>query len=375
MSAQPAFHGRSAVKLYRIFAAEHGVVNPDMSCRSEPVAPVSEPSLLCHNSGMARIVVLDGYTLNPGDLTWQGLEALGQVTIYDRTTVADVLTRAANAEILLTNKTVLDRKAISQLPKLRYIGVLATGCNVVDIEAAGTRGVVVTNVPDYGAASVAQMTIAHLLNLTQHVGHHAQTVVEGRWSRSADWCYWDFPLGELEGLILGIVGLGRIGRKVARLGGAFGMRVVGHDPKNDAGAPEGIERVDLDEVFRLADVVTLHCPLTPQTERLVNARRLETMKPRAFLINTSRGPLVDETALSEALNAGRIAGAGLDVLSIEPPRPDNPLLRAKNCYITPHIAWATRAARQRLPCAAIENVRAFLAGRPVNVVTLPPREG
>jgi glycerate dehydrogenase len=320
---------------------------------------------------MVRIVVLDGYTLNPGDLTWQGLEALGQVTVYDRTAAADVLTRAADAEILLTNKTVLGREAIEQLPKLRYIGVLATGCNVVDIAAAGGRGVVVTNVPDYGAASVAQMTIAHLLNLTQHVGHHAQTVAEGRWSRSADWCYWDFSLWELEGLVMGIVGLGRIGRTVARLTGAFGMRVVGYDPESNAGAAEGIERVELDEIFELADVVTLHCPLTSQTERLVDSRRLEMMKPTAFLINTSRGALVDETALAEALNAGRIAGAGLDVLGSEPPQPDNPLLRAKNCYITPHIAWATRAARQRLLQTAIENIRAFLTARPINVVPSP----
>ncbi|MGA2617209.1 MAG: D-2-hydroxyacid dehydrogenase [Thermoguttaceae bacterium] len=323
---------------------------------------------------MVRIVVLDGYTLNPGDLSWQPLEALGQVTVYDRTAAADVLTRVAGAEILLTNKTVLGRETIEQLPKLRYIGVLATGCNVVDIEAAGRRGVVVANVPDYGTASVAQMTIAHLLNLTQHVGHHARTVAEGRWSRSADWCYWDFPLGELEGLVMGIVGLGRIGQAVARLAEAFGMRVVGHDPQSAVAAAEGIRRVELDEIFALADVVSLHCPLTPQTERLVDARRLAMMKPTALVINTSRGALVDESALAAALSAGRIAGAGLDVLGLEPPRPDNPLLRARNCYITPHVAWATHAARQRLLHAAIDNVRAFLSGRPVNVVPAPPGE-
>jgi glycerate dehydrogenase len=347
---------------------------------------------------MPRIVVLDGYTLNPGDLTWQRLEALGQVTVYDRTPAADVLGRAAGGEILLTNKTVLDGQTIEQLTKLRYIGVLATGWNIVDLEAAGRRGVVVTNVPDYGTASVAQMTIAHLLNLTQHVGQHAAAVAKRRWCRSADWCYWDFPLIELEGLVMGIVGLGRIGRTVARLATAFGMRVVGFDPQSDASPAEGIQgtvpifgreasarkwdcppclpqRVELDEVFRLADVVSLHCPLTPETERLVNARRLELMKPSAFLINTSRGPLVDEAALAEALNAGRIAGAGLDVLGIEPPPPDNPLLRAKNCYITPHIAWATRAARQRLLDVAIDNLRAFLAGQPVNVVPSPAGRG
>ncbi len=244
---------------------------------------------------MVRIVVLDGHALNPGDLTWQPLEALGQVTVYDRTAAADVPRRAADAEILLTNKTAIGREALEQLPALRYVGVLATGCNVVDIEAAGQRGVVVANVPDYGTASVAQMTIAHLLNLTQHVGHHARTVAEGRWSRSADWCYWDFPLAELQGLVLGIVGLGRIGRAVARLAAAFGMSVVGHDPYSAADPAEGIRRLALDEIFALADVVTLHCPLTPHTERLVDARRLALMKPTALVINTSRGGLVDET--------------------------------------------------------------------------------
>ena len=315
-----------------------------------------------------KIVVLDGYTLNPGDLSRGRLEALGNCTVYDRTALEDIVERAGEAEIILTNKTVLSGDIIRRLTRLRYIGVLATGYNVVDVEAAGERGIPVTNVPSYGTASVAQMAFAHLLNLTQHVAHHARTVRDGRWAACPDFCYWDMPLLELAGLTLGIVGFGRIGRAVAALARAFGMKVIIHDVIVPAEMPEGCRMMELEEVFREADVLSLHCPLAPRTERLVNAERLALMKPTAFLINTSRGPLIDEPALAQVLNAGRLAGAGLDVLSAEPPAADNPLLTAKNCYITPHIAWATRSARQRLLSIAIDNVAAFVAGRPQNVV-------
>ena len=314
-----------------------------------------------------NIVVLDGFTLNPGDLDWKELHSLGPCAIYDRTPPAEVLRRAAKAEILLTNKTDLTARTIRQLPQLKYIGVLATGTNVVDLAAARARGIPVANVPAYGTKSVAQMTFALLLELTQHTGHHARTVREGRWTRSEDFCYWDFPLLELDGLTLGIVGYGRIGRAVSDLGAAFGMKVLAYHPRACTAAA-GVRFVELDPLFAESDVVSLHCPLTPQTANLVNAQRLALMKPTAFLLNTSRGPLVDETALADALNSGRIAGAGLDVLSIEPPRADNPLLTARNCLITPHLAWGTRAARSRLLKIAVENVRAFLRGQPQNVV-------
>jgi glycerate dehydrogenase len=314
-----------------------------------------------------KIVVLDGFTLNPGDLSWSDLQALGPCTLFDRTSPTEVLARAADAEIVLTNKIVLSRETIQRLPRLQYIGVLATGTNIVDLKAARERGIPVANVPTYGTTSVAQMTFALLLELAQHVGHHADTVRQGRWTRSADWCYWDFPLIELNGLTLGIVGFGRIGRAVAELGAAFGMQVLASHPS--AGAPTpGVRFVEVDAVFRESDVVSLHCPLTPETAKLVNARRLSFMKRTAFLLNTSRGLLVDEPALAEALNSGRIAGAALDVLSVEPPPADNPLLAARNCLITPHIAWGTRAARSRLMHIAVENVRAFLQGQPQNVV-------
>ena len=315
-----------------------------------------------------KIVVLDGYTLNPGDLSWEELEELGSCSVYERTDAELTVERAKDAEIVLTNKTVLSAAVIEQLEQLRYIGVLATGYNVVDVEAARKRGVAVTNVPAYGTESVAQMVFAHLLNLTQHVGHHSKSVREGRWSKCPDFCYWERPLIELEGLTMGVIGLGRIGKAVARLARAFGMELIGYDVVRPSDLPEGCRMVGLEDVFRLGDVVSLHCPLTAETERLVNKERLGSMKRTAFLINTSRGPLVDETALAEALDDGEIAGAGLDVVGTEPPAAENPLLKAKNCYITPHIAWATRAARERLFRAAVENVAAFLDGRPQNVV-------
>ncbi|UCE48183.1 MAG: D-2-hydroxyacid dehydrogenase, partial [Phycisphaerales bacterium] len=273
-----------------------------------------------------KIIVLDGYTLNPGDLTWRGLEALGECTVYDRTAPEDIVERAGEAEIVLTNKTMLSADIIGHLPKLRYISVLATGYNVVDGQAARERGVLVSNVPTYGTESVAQMVFAHLLNLTQNVAHHAQTVKDGRWAACPDFCYWDTPLVELQELTMGIVGFGRIGRATAKLARAFGMKVIAYDVAAQSEMPEGCEMVELEDVFRKADVVSLHCLLTPQSENLVNAERLALMKPTAFLINTSRGPLIDEQALADALNGDRLAGVGVDVLSIEPATKDNPLL-------------------------------------------------
>ena len=316
-----------------------------------------------------RIVVLDGHTLNPGDLSWDALKALGPCEVHDRTGPRRIVDRASRARIVLTNKTVLTRETIGQLPELQYIGVLATGYNVVDIEAARQRGICVTNVPAYGTPSVAQMVLAHLLHLTQHVGEHGQSVRDGDWSRNPDFCYWSYPLVELAGLAMGILGLGRIGRQTAGLALAFGMKVLYFDTAPNPDAPVEAAAVDLDTLFRQSDVVSLHCPLTPDNRGFVNRRRLEMMKPTAFLINTSRGPLIDEPALADALNQGRLAGAGLDVLGEEPPPPDNPLLHAKNCTITPHIAWATQAARQRLMDIAVANVRAFLQGNPQNVVS------
>jgi glycerate dehydrogenase len=314
-----------------------------------------------------KIVVLDGYALNPGDLSWKGLRALGELKAHDRTPPEQVVQRAGGAGAVLTNKAIVSRSAIEQLPELKYIGVLATGYNIVNVEAARERGIPVTNVPTYGTASVAQATFAHLLNLTHHTGEHALKVREGSWTASEDFCYWDFPLVELAGLALGIVGLGRIGQAVARIGLALDMKVLAYDAAK-VKPPDGVELVDLDTLFSTADVVTLHCPLTAENEKLVNAKRLGLMKPTAFLINTARGPLVDEQALADALNGEQIAGAGLDVLSVEPPSSNHPLLSARNCYVTPHQAWATKTARQRLLDTVTENLKAFLDGKPRNVV-------
>lgn len=316
-----------------------------------------------------RIVVVDGATLNPGDLSWSGLEDLGTLEAYPHSTPAEALTRCQGAEVAITNKVPFDRATFAALPQLQYIGVTATGYNIVDTDAARDHGVVVTNVPTYGTDSVAQMAFALLLELTQRVGHHAETVRQGRWAQSDDFCYWDYPLVELAGLTMGIVGCGRIGQATARVAQGFGMEVIGYDAFPFDGEKLGIEATTLDDLFTRSDVISLHCPLTPETEGLVNAPRLALMKPSAFLLNTSRGPLVDNTALAAALNEGRIAGAGLDVLSVEPPKDGNPLIGAKNCFVTPHLAWATRAARERLLQATVDNLAAFLAGAPVNVVS------
>jgi glycerate dehydrogenase len=317
---------------------------------------------------MASIVVLDGYTLNPGDLSWEPLTSLARCAIYERTVESDIVQRASEAEIVLTNKTPLPRETLAQLPHLRFVSVLATGFNIVDVRAARERGIPVANVPAYSTDSVAQLVFAHLLNLTHHVDHHARSVQAGEWSAARDFCYWETPLIELKGLTMGIIGYGRIGAATTRIARAFGMEVLAHDPDRTHVQGDGVEWAALDDVFRRSDVVSLHCPLTAETEGLVNRHRLGMMKSSAFLINTSRGPLVDEAALAEALAEGTLAGAGLDVLSVEPPPATNPLLSAPGCLITPHIAWATRAARERLLASAAANVQAFLQGSPINVV-------
>ena len=318
-----------------------------------------------------RIVVLDGYTLNPGDISWSGLEEFGELRVHDRTPDDAILERAAGARFALTNKTPLTAETLAQLPDLAYIGVLATGYNVVDLAAAAERGIVVTNVPTYGTDSVAQHATSLLLELVRQPALHAAAVREGAWTLSEDWCFALTPIGELSGKTFGVVGIGRIGRALARIMAAMGMSIIAHDayPPPDA-ALDGlsVEFTEMDDLFRRADVISLHCPLTPETEHLVNAERLALVKPTTYLLNTSRGPLVDNQALADALREGRLAGAGLDVLDVEPPPPDNPLLTAPNCLITPHIAWYARASRQRLMAIAVENVRAFVAGAPINTV-------
>ena len=313
------------------------------------------------------IVVLDGYTLNPGDLSWDRLEALGDCAVYDRTPPQQVIERCQTAQIVLANKVLLPREAIEALPQLGYIGVLATGTNNVDLVAARELEIPVTNVPVYGTNSVAQMVFAHLLHWTQHVADHATAVRQGRWAAADDFCFWDYPLVELAGLTLGIVGLGRIGRETARLADAFGMQVLASGGSTKK-PPQYVRQVELEELLRESDVVSLHCPLTPETQGIINRERLALMKPTAYLINTSRGPLIDEAALAEALQQGKLAGAGLDVLSKEPPPADHPLNKEPGCSITPHIAWATQSARRRLLGLAVDNVEAFLAGNPHNVV-------
>lgn len=320
-----------------------------------------------------KIVYLDGYTLNPGDLSWDALAELGELTIYERTPPELVLDRARGAQVLLTNKVEFDDTRLAQLDGLQYIGVTATGFNIVDTVAARRRGVVVTNAPAYSTRSVSQMVFALLLEMTQQVGHHSRLVLEQqRWSGSPDFSFWDRPLIELDGLTMGLVGFGQIGRQVAAIARAFGMRVIAHTAHPD-NYSEYVQRgdvafVSLDELFSRSDVISLHCPLTEATRHLVDARRLAQMKASALLINTSRGPLLDEPAVAKALAEGRIGGLGTDVLSSEPPASDHPLLHTRHAFITPHIAWASREARLRLMDIVVENLRSFLAGRPQNVV-------
>ena len=315
-----------------------------------------------------KIIVLDGYGLNPGDLNWDGFEALGELTVYDRTLPSELMERAAGAEVLITNKTLITAENMADLPELKYIGVLATGYNVVDIDAAKACGIVVTNIPAYSTASVAQMVFAHILNITQRVGYYADENKQGRWTKNADFCYWDTQLVELQGKKMGIVGLGNIGQATARIAQAFGMEVCVYSSKPQFVLPSGIKKMDLEELFSECDVVSLHCPLTPDTKEMVNADRLSKMKSNAILINTGRGPLINEQDLADALNEGRIAAAGLDVLSVEPSVEGNPLLTARNCFITPHIAWATLEARTRLMEIAVQNLKSYLNGQIINNV-------
>ena len=317
-----------------------------------------------------RLVILDAYATNPGDLSWAPVEALADCTVNDRTPPADVLAQIGDASAVMLNKAVLDARTISAAPNLAYVGILATGCNTIDLAAAKTRGLVVTNVPGYSTASVAQHTLALVLELTNQVARHSTDARAGGWTRNPDYCYRLTPQIELAGLTLGIVGFGQIGQAVARIAQALGLRVLAHRRDTSQPPPPGVAYVSLDRLFSESDVVSLHCPLTPATAGLVNAARLAQMKPGAFLINTSRGPLVAEADLAAALRAGRLAGAAVDVLSTEPPAPDNPLLAAPNCIVTPHLAWATDAARRRLIGIAADNLRAFISGRPINIVPL-----
>lgn len=315
-----------------------------------------------------KIVILDGYATNPGDLCWDELKQLGECIIYDRTQPDDVVERAQGAEIVLTNKTQLRADQMAALPELKFIGVLATGYNIVDTEAARQRGILVSNIPAYSTNSVAQLVFAHLLNIAQQVQNHNEAVHDGRWSNCLDFCFWDMPLLELQGLKMGIVGLGNTGMATARIALGFGMEVYAYTSKSPLQLQSEIHKMELDLLFSECDVVSLHCPLNSQTLGMVNARRLQLMKPTAILINTARGPLIDEAALADALNQGRLAAAGLDVLSQEPPSSDNPLLTARNCYLTPHIAWGSTAARKRLMQILVGNVKAYLDGHPVNIV-------
>lgn len=311
-----------------------------------------------------KIVVLDGYAANPGDLSWAEMEALGELTVYDRTAPEDVAARIADAEMVLTNKTVLTRALMAQCPRLKYVGVLATGYNVVDVAAARELGITVTNIPAYSTDSVAQLVFALLLEICHHAGHHSREIHAGRWSRNPDFCFWDFPLIELAGKTMGIIGYGRIGRRVAEIARCFGMNVVAWTR-----TPRDPECVSLEELLRVSDVISLHCPLFPETQGLINARTIAQMKDGVILINTSRGPVIQDADLAAALKSGKIYAAGLDVAAVEPIPADNPLLGLENVIFTPHIAWATKEARVRLMDIAVENAKAFLENKPINVVS------
>lgn len=315
-----------------------------------------------------KIVVLDGYSLNPGDLSWEALEALGELVVYPRTSPEDVVERCIDADIILTNKVVLNKRTLASLLRLRYVGVLATGYNVVDLDAAAHLDIVVTNIPAYSTDSVVQMTFAHILAMTNRVEHYTELNRNGRWSASSDFAYWDTPLFELSGKTIGIVGLGNIGTKVARLARCFGMEVFAYTSKASSDLPEGIQKTTFDGLLSVSDILTLHLPLCHSTREIINASTIAKMKRGALLINTGRGPLVNECDVAAALHSGQLGGYGADVMCQEPPAAGNPLLSAPNAYITPHIAWATYEARQRLMDIAVGNVRAFVSGHPVNVV-------
>ncbi len=319
-----------------------------------------------------KIVILDGYCENPGDLSWEGFEALGELVCYDRTPADAIALRIGDADVAIINKTPITRDTMDVCPNLRYIGVLATGYNVVDTDAASEKGITVTNIPTYGTDSVAQFAFALLLEICHHVAHHSQAVHDGRWETNADWCFWDYPLIELAGKTMGIIGFGRIGRAVGRLANAFGMYVLAYDTYCDPTLEsDRLRYTDLDTLFSSSDVISLHCPLFPQTQGIINAANIAKMKDGVILLNNSRGPLVVEQDLADALNSGKIAYAGVDVVSTEPIRSDNPLLKAKNCLITPHISWAPKESRARLMDIAVDNLRKFIQGAPVNVVNKP----
>ena len=316
-----------------------------------------------------KIVVLDGHASNPGDLSWDGLKAFGELTVYERTPEDQVLERIGDADIVLTNKVPFKADRISKLPHVKYIGVLATGYNIIDTQAAAQAGIIVTNIPAYSTDSVAQITFAHILNITNHVSHYAEQSRAGRWTQAPDFCYWDTPLIELAGKTIGIVGLGNIGMHVAQMVRLFGMDVFAFTSKNSADLPEGIQKATMEGLLGVSDILTLHCPLTPDTFELINADTLSKMKRGAILINTGRGQLVNEADVAQALRDGQLSAYGADVMCQEPPTADNPLLSCPNAYLTPHIAWASFEARQRLLEIAINNVAAFIAGTPQNVVT------
>lgn len=316
-----------------------------------------------------KIVVLDGFTLNPGDLTWDAFQTLGDFTVYDRTNPDQVLERAGSAEIILTNKTVLNMELLQKIPALKYIGLLSTGANVIDIDTADKQGITISNVPAYSTPSVAQLTFSLILELCNQVGLHSREVLKGKWANSQDFCFWDAPLTELKDKTIGLIGFGDIGQQVAAIAKVFGMNVMFYSRTKKDSLDETYRQVGLEELLSISDVMSLHCPLTPQTKEIINRESLQKMKRTAYLINTARGPLIQEQDLDDALNEGIIAGAGLDVLSTEPPAKDNPLLSAKNCIITPHIAWATKEARERLMKIAFKNLQAFLSGSPINIIT------
>jgi len=316
-----------------------------------------------------RIIVLDGYAENPGDLSWEDLDKFGELTVYDRSaTENEVIQRIAGAEVVITNKTVVSRKAIESNKNLKYIGVLATGYNVVDYKAAREHGIPVSNIPAYGTYAVGQFAIALLLEICHRIGHHDQAVKEGRWEKNPDWCFWDFPLIELVGKTMGIIGFGRIGQTTGRIASALGMEVIAYDKAQNEDGAKIASYVSLDELYEQADVISLHCPLFPDTEAMINRQSIAKMKDGVIIINSSRGALIVEQDLADALNAGKVYAAGLDVVSVEPILPNNPLLKAKNCIITPHIAWAPSECRQRIMDISVDNLRAFLDGNPVNVV-------
>jgi glycerate dehydrogenase len=315
-----------------------------------------------------QIVVLDGFALNPGDLSWEGLKKLGECVIFDRTKSEEIFDRIKYTEAVITNKAVLDKQMIERLPKLKYIGVTATGYNVVDVQTAMHKGIIVTNIPAYSTDSVAQLVFSHLLNIANRVEIHSASVFSGEWVNSPDFSYWKTPQMELAGKTIGIVGFGQIGRKVAQIGLAFGMKVIFHNRSQITNAPMGTNQATLNEVFAESDVVSLNCPLTDENGKFVNQQLLQKMKQSAILINTGRGGLINETDLATALNDGIISAAGLDVLSNEPPKQNNPLLSAKNCFITPHVAWATTEARQRLMNITVANLQCYILGKPQNVV-------